>query len=604
MLKKSYFILVIIVLSTISIHAQEAVKTSKTSWGDQGNGTYANPILLGDYSDPDVIRVGKKYYMVCSEFHFMGMPVLESEDLVNWKIISQVYRKLDFDGYGNMSKYGEGSWAPAIRHHNGTFYIYFCSPNEGLFVATSTNPTGPWDTQLIKKVSGWEDPCPLWDDETNTAWLGHSKLGGGPIIIHQMSLDGMQLLDDGVTVYNGNVAEGTKLYKHNGLFCICIPEGGVSTGWQTIMFSRKINGLYGKPHRILEQGSTQINGPHQGGLVDTPDGQWWFFHFQSHDPQGRVVHLQPVDWSDTYPIIGMDYDNNGIGEPVAAWTKPNTGINVEAYAPQSNDDFTSTQLGWQWVFNHNPVDDHWSLTEKPGWLTIMPMKASSLRDSRNQIIQKMMGYMSQATTLLDFSELATGERAGLQFSGSNYRGIGIRMFHGAAHIYIDTEGGYSDIKVLDKGIQKVWLRIIIDGINNQHQFLYSLDGNIYIKAERVFDTGSRDWKGPHIGFFSYASDEGTGKAHFDNFEYIYDGPGGFSETTPTIIEGHYTNQDISGTKIYRTTEGIYVDSTKSEPVKIFSTNGKLINQGFSNELIRMNDSGPYIVKLAKSSYKL
>jgi beta-xylosidase len=598
--KRQILLLTFAFLTAMPTMAQEATPLTATSWGDQGNGTYANPVLLGDYSDPDVIRVGNKYYMVCSEFHFMGMPVLESDDLVNWKIIGQVYRKLDLPGYDNMKKYGEGSWAPAIRFHNGTFYIYFCSPNEGLFVATAKDPAGPWETKLIKEVQGWEDPCPLWDDDTNTAWLGHSRLGGGPIIIHQMSLDGMQLLDEGVTVYNGDVAEGTKLYKHNGLFCICIPEGGVSTGWQTIMFSRKINGMYASAHRVLEQGSTNINGPHQGALVDTPDGQWWFFHFQSHESQGRVVHLQPVDWSGTYPIIGKDYDGNGIGEPVKAWTKPATGVNVSPYGPQSSDDFSSTQLGWQWEFNHNPVDDHWSLTETPGCLTLMPIKASALRESRNQVVQKMMGYKSQATTILDFSDLANGERAGLLLSGNKYAGVGVRMNNGTGWVYVETDGAKFDVNSLGTATQ-VWLRVDINAVNNQNQFYYSVDGVNYTKAGRTFETGSRDWKGPHVGIYAYAaSEEDTGKARFSQFCYIYDGPGP-SSVAADIREISVSDQAESNTKVYRTAAGIYVDSASVEPVKVYTIGGRLICQGLSNQMISLPDTDRCIVKLQNAT---
>lgn len=502
-----------------------------TTWGDQGDNTYANPILCGDYSDPDVIRVGEKYYMVCSEFHFMGMPVLESDDMVNWKIIAQVYRSLDYDGYSSMAKYGEGSWAPAIRYHDGRFYIYFCSPNEGLFLCTANSAAGPWSKPtLIKQVHGWEDPCPLWDDDTNTAWLGHSKLGGGPIIIHQMSLDGTQLLDDGTTVYNGDVAEGTKLYKHNGLFCICISEGGVSTGWQSIMFSKKITGPYAKAHKILEQGYTKVNGPHQGALVDTPNGQWWFFHFQSHDPQGRVVHLQPVDWSGTYPVIGVDYDKNGIGEPVKTWKKPDTGVQTEPFAPQATDDFSSTELGLQWEFNHNPDSTHFSLTEKPGWLVVKPMHADSLRGSRNQTVQKVMGYSGVATTKLDFSALAEGTRAGLLLTGAKYCAIGIMKKDGKNLLYTENEGTLStDVSVANGNGNEVWLQVKMDATAGTNQFYYSLDGTTFQSLGDAFTEGSRDWKGPHVGVFAYTTGEESGQAAFDNFVYDFDGPGNLNK---------------------------------------------------------------------------
>jgi beta-xylosidase len=170
-------------------------------------------VLNADYSDPDVVRVGDRYYMVCSEFQHMGMPVLESEDMVNWKIVAQIYSRLDFPNYDKMNGYSNGSWAPSIRYHAGKFYVYFCTPVEGLFMSTAEKAEGPWSPLVeVKHIERWEDPCPFWDED-GKAYLGHSLRGAGPIIIHKMSDDGSQLLDDGVTVYTGPVAEGTKIFK-------------------------------------------------------------------------------------------------------------------------------------------------------------------------------------------------------------------------------------------------------------------------------------------------------------------------------------------------------------------------------------------------------
>ena len=180
-----------------------AAADSDLRWGDLGDGTFANPVLNADYSDPDVIRVGNKYYMTCSEFHYMGMLILESDDMVNWRIISRVYDSIDLPGYSDMTKYASGTWAPALRYHDGKFWIFVCTPDEGLFMTTASNPTGPWEPlHLVKGIEKWEDPCPFWDDD-GTAYLGRSRHGAGPIILHRMSPDGRELLDDGVEVYRG-----------------------------------------------------------------------------------------------------------------------------------------------------------------------------------------------------------------------------------------------------------------------------------------------------------------------------------------------------------------------------------------------------------------
>ena len=277
------------------------------SWGDQGDGTYKNPVICADFSDPDVIRVNGKYYMVASDFHFLGMQVLESEDGVNWRYASQIYSRFDMPGWNTMAHYAGGSWAPAIRYHNGMFYVYFCTPDEGLFMSTAKSAHGPWSPlHCVRSVAKWEDPCPFWDDD-GQAYLGRSRHRAGPIIVHRMSADGRQLLDEGITVYTGPVAEGTKFMKRNGYYYLIIPEGGVGTGWQTVLRARNIYGPYER-RIVLEQGSTTINGPHQGALVEGANGEWWFYHFQETPVLGRIVHLQPVRWENDWPVIGQDLD--------------------------------------------------------------------------------------------------------------------------------------------------------------------------------------------------------------------------------------------------------------------------------------------------------
>lgn len=325
-----------------------AVSLQAQHWGEQGDGTFCNPILPTDLSDPDVIRVGDRYYMVASDFHFLGMQILESSDMVNWHVVTQLYDRFNFPGWDTMEHYAGGSWAPSIRWHDGRFWVYFCTPDEGLFMTSAERPEGPWSKLLlVKAVKKWEDPCPFWDED-GKAYLGHSLYGAGPIIIHRMSEDGTRLLDEGTTVYTGPVAEGTKIHKWNGYYYMSIPEGGVCCGWQTILRSNSIYGPYERKV-VLEQGTTAINGPHQGALVDTPDGDWWFYHFQEWSPLGRIVHLQPVRWADGWPLIGIDLDGNGIGEPVAEWKMPlGSSSRSEIGNEVWKDDFGNSTLKPEW----------------------------------------------------------------------------------------------------------------------------------------------------------------------------------------------------------------------------------------------------------------
>jgi beta-xylosidase len=492
----------------------EFVNIDTEGWGDQGNGTYTNPVINADFSDPDVIRVGQKYYMVASDFHFMGMQVLESEDMVNWRYISQIYDKINEPGWDQNQHYAGGSWAPAIRYHDGLFYVFFCTPDEGLFMSTAQDPHGPWaPLHLVKRVKKWEDPCPFWEDDgedqssDGQAYLGRSRHGAGPIIVHKMSPDGKQLLDEGVTVYEGPVAEGTKFMKRNGWYYLIIPEGGVGTGWQTVLRSKNIYGPYER-RIVLEKGSTKVNGPHQGALVDAPDGSWWFYHFQETPVLGRVVHLQPVRWQDDWPLMGIDYDGNGIGEPVHTWQKPIMQTS-EGYQLQTDDDFSGPALGLQWQWNHNPEDSHWTLKERNGWLTLKAQPADSLKASRNMLTQKVIGYQSESTTLLT----TQGDcYAGLFCSGKEFRGIGLCK----EGVFMESHGKR---QIVAKGKYKqLWLRVSNDCTANRHQFSYSTDGQHFVNIANAFPMRSGYWKGIRVGLFCYGN---GGKAQFDWFTQKY-----------------------------------------------------------------------------------
>ena len=466
------------------------VEVDTEGWGDQGDGTYRNPVLNADFSDPDVIRVGNKFYMVASDFHFMGMQVLESDDMVNWRYISQIYRRFNEPGWDANQHYAGGSWAPSIRYHNGLFYVYFCTPDEGLYMSTASNPAGPWaPLHLVKRVAKWEDPCPFWDED-GQAYLGRSQHGAGPIIVHRMSADGKTLLDEGKTVYEGPIAEGTKFMKRNGWYYLIIPEGGVGTGWQTVLRARNIYGPYER-RIVLDQGSTGVNGPHQGALVDAPDGSWWFYHFQKTPVLGRVVHLQPARWEADWPVIGIDYDKNGIGEPVAAWKKPVSSVGTASF--QTCDDFNGA-LGLHWQWNHNPVDTHWNLTDRKGWLTLKAMPADSLKMVRNMLTQKVVGYQSESTTKVS---IKGDSYAGLFCSGKLFCGVGLCK----DGVFTEFAG---QRKLIAKGsYQEVWFKVTNDCQQNRHLFYYSIDGEHYQPAGSAFSMRGGYWKGIRVGVFNY-----------------------------------------------------------------------------------------------------
>jgi beta-xylosidase len=381
---------------------------------------YRNPVLFADYSDPDVIRDGKDFYLVASSFEFVpGLPILHSRDLVHWEISGHVLPRLNFGPEYDMKgamRYGRGVWAPAVREHNGLFYMYFPTPDEGIFVSTAPKMTGPWSAPVaVIAGPGWEDPCPFWDDD-GKAYLVHSKLHAGPLILHRMAPDGKTVLDEGKIIVQDPVhlptLEGPKLYKRNGWYYIFAPEGGVGPGAQAVLRSRNIYGPY--DYRIvLAQGTTKVNGPHQGGYVETPDGKGWFVHFSLRGAHGRIVYLEPVRWENDWPVMGDAAPGATTGQPVAEWPMPVVVPGTAGTGPQTSDEFNQATLSPMWEWNHNPEDAHWSLTERKGYLRLHPMFAEDLLHARNTLTESMQDESLDFTTRVDVEHMQDGDRAGV-----------------------------------------------------------------------------------------------------------------------------------------------------------------------------------------------
>lgn len=381
---------------------------------DQGDGTYRNPVLFADYSDPDIIRVGDDFYLTASSFNCVpGLPILHSKDLVNWEIIGHAIQRFD-DKRFDLPQHGNGIWAPSIRYHDGWFWIFVGDPDAGILMTKAQDPAGPWSPlHVVKEGKGLIDTCPLWDDDGN-AYLVHawanSRAGINSILtVHRMSPDGTKLLDDGQMVYDGRngvapTLEGPKFYKRNGWYYILAPAGGVKPGWQLALRSKNAFGPY-EAKRVLEQGSTKINGPHQGGWVELKSGESWFLHFQDLDAYGRVVHLNPVHWVDDWPLMGMDMDGNGVGEPVARYKKPGVGKIYPLVTPAESDEFDAATLGLQWQWQANPQENWSSLTAKPGWMRLnalaMPAEAKNLWTAPNLLLQKLpaLAFVATATSM-------------------------------------------------------------------------------------------------------------------------------------------------------------------------------------------------------------
>jgi beta-xylosidase len=490
--------------------------------------SYKNPILYADYSDPDVIRDGANYYLIASTFHFVpGIPILESPDLVHWTIVGHVVQRLTMDPRYSMiggDRYGLGIWAPSIRRHNGLYYVYFPTPTEGIFVSTAFRITGPWSAPTaVMNQPGLEDPCPFWDDD-GKAYLIHSKTGAGPLILHRMSADGRRVLDKGKVIVDDPqhlpVLEGPKLYKRNGYYYIFAPFGGVGGGAETVLRSRQIYGPY--EHRVvLAQGDTKINGPHQGAYVETPDGEGWFVHFQSVGAHGRIVHLEPVEWQDDWPVVGKDPDDVVTGEPVPSGPIPgHPKVLPKALSdqrPQTTDEFSATKLGAQWEWNHNPDDAHWSLTARRGYLRLIPMRAEDLLDARNTLTQCMQDNSFEFTARVDLAGMRSGDHAGLAMfeklpSGLEVVQAGSERRLDYFHFKDRVPGPALTGTVLE-------LRVQVDG--DEARYSFSLDdGQTFAALGAPTPIRFSWWKGSRPSLFAYTTeDTDPGAIDFDWVRY-------------------------------------------------------------------------------------
>jgi beta-xylosidase len=501
----SFSIVVLILTISSFIHGQV--------WQpDQGDGTYKNPIIFADYSDPDVVRVEKDFYLVASSFTCMpGVPVLHSPDLVNWEIIGHVYQKLPLEKY-NKPQHGEGSWAPSIRYHQGTYYVYFCTPEDGLFMASTTNPADEWQLHHVVRTSQWEDPCPIWDDDGN-AYLVRGKLRGCQLFLHKLSPDGKKILDNGVLIFedmhNQPTIEGPKFLKKDGYYYILAPAGGVPTGWQTVLRSKNIYGPY-EQKVVLERGSTEINGPHQGGLVELESGEWWFVHFQDRGAYGRIVHLQPVKWKEGWPLMGVDLDGNGIGEPVLVCKKPDVGRTYPARIPQTTDEFDGEKLGLQWQWQANPGNDWYELIKGEGVLRLYavnnPTEDGNLWYSANIFVQKFPAPEFTVTTKMRFYPGDAGEKAGLTIMGRSHAYLALikkDMEVRLAYCEGSNAGGGGKAEEIE-GIPwqggDVYLRVKISS-GAVCRFSYSADNKTFTPIGRDFEGSAGVWIGAKVGIF-------------------------------------------------------------------------------------------------------
>lgn len=554
----------------------ETSKAQTGSFGDQGDGTYINPILNADYPDSDIEQVGDTYYMITSKQHMSpGMPILESKDMVNWSNVGHAFPRLSWApeyNWDRMNGYSFGVWAGDIAYHDGLWYVYQIDYQHGLMVTTAKDIRGPWSEpiMMLPKKDVLDDPAVFWDEETKKAYIlintgekqksPDNKIIGNENRLYEMSWDGTKILDEGKLVYTGMGAEAAKIYKIEDVWYIFLAQwtmGDTSTRpgvknpkndrKQIVLRSKEsIYGPY-EVRTVMEKG-TEFNdrSASQGGLMQAPDGSWWYMHqlIQNDDIpfQGRPQCLEPVTWIDGWPIIGVDEDEDGIGEPVKRHKKPIDGYPITA--PSSDDDFSSDTLGFQWEWNHNPRNSHWSLTERPGWLRL---KASKVLDdapdhgpkinqwtnndgsdtafwrASNTLSQRIMGITTgTAVAKFDISGMQPNQLAGFVRYGGVYNLLGVEMAKdGTKHLFYMNS--FAE-KTIGPQISSDHIYIRTSNARDKATYEYSFDGKAFKAFGPSFTIAFGKWTGDRLGFFTWNEKQDAGYIDVDWFTYNYDGP--------------------------------------------------------------------------------
>lgn len=520
--------------------------------------TYTNPVLHMDYSDPDAVRVGEDYWMTASSFNcFPGLPILHSKDLVHWELVGAALTDYPSDGsaddFRTTVHHGKAVWAPAIRYHDGWFYIFVGDPDRGIFMVRTQDPAGEWEKPVwVVREKGFIDPCPLWDSD-GRAWLSHGLAGSraglkSVLFVAPMSPDGTRLEGPSRIVYDGHMTqptiEGTKFYKRDGWYYIFSPAGGVATGWQTVLRSKDPYGPW-EERIVMAWAPGTINGPHQGAWVDAPDGSSWFLHFQDKGAYGRIVHLQPMQWlADGWPLIGEDPDGDGVGQPVSGGMVPSViaGSDPSVIAGCDRQSPIGLPLAWQYPAIPGP---YWHMALPDGvrlYSVEQKWPYTSLWDCPNVLQQKFPAEYFQVTARLSFQPnpqlKERGETAGFVVMGNDYAGLRITdTADGAALSYIECIGASkgasetaSQLCVLpytahpqphqyesrnvplvsypDRQEATLWVKLEVAPKSVEGnvpdaicRFSYSPDGDNWTQAGSPFTAAPELWIGAKWGFF-------------------------------------------------------------------------------------------------------
>jgi beta-xylosidase len=562
-MKAAELLIVIAAALALPAHAQQEARpaaglASKTWMPDNGNGTFTNPLFYDEFSDPDLIRVGDWFYLTGTTMHAMpGLPVLRSKDLVNWEFLSYAADRLDFgpgfrleDGKGI---YGQGIWAPSLRFHNGTFYIFTNINGRGTQIYSATDPKGPWKHSEMKR--SLHDLSVLFDDDGKAyvVW-DHQQMR-----IAELTADLTDIVPGTEKVLFAKTAgmgEGAHFYKIDGKYYIL--SANYAGGFR--MPAARADHVYG-PYEVNQaiskdegfgmargyrlrnnQPPFQIDAPnpasrdatalHQGGIVLTQAGEWWGFSMMDYNSVGRLLSLAPVTWKDGWPWFGLP---GNLGRNPRTWAKPRTAAAQAITVPyERSDDFSAAALKPVWQWNHAPVDGQWSLTERPGFLRLHALPAATFWQARNSLTQRAIGPVSSPTVALDVAGLQDGDVAGLALLNLPYATLGVEKSDGKLSIALYDQASNQHRRA---GVEatRLWLRAECDFLSEKARFSYSVDGENFVRIGGDFTMIFQltTFQGVRYALFNYNTQSRQGgTADFDSIDLYQPYPHGLMRPIP------------------------------------------------------------------------
>ena len=521
---RNFLLIVVGLIFCHNIIAQPEKWGYWTKWGDQGNGTYLNPIIPSDYSDIDCIRVGDDYYAISSTMQFSpGMTILHSKDLVNWRIcgniiadLTEISPALNWD---RMNRYGRGVWAGTLRYHNHRFYLYFGTPDEGYFMTSASQPEGPWEplTPLLSEA-GWDDCTVMWDENGEACFVGTHFADDYKTYLFKMSADG-KLIDreSALLINSGNGREANKLIKVNGWYYLIFSEH--KSGIGRYVMAKRAKNMFGpyQEEKQLALPSCEAMEPNQGGIIQGKDGNWYFLtHHGTGDWSGRIVSLLPVVWENEWPIIGKS--KHGIGSMV--WSGKLPSKDGDKFKIQRSDNFNSSILNSQWQWNYQPRSEMYSLTDRPGWMRLKafrPLKPNQLLKAGNTLTQRCFRKeKNEVVVKMDISKMANGQRSGLCHFSSQHGAIGVFK---EGDIYFLEFRENDEVKRIRKiRTQYIWFKSNwgLDGVS---YFSYSLDGKSFSTLDASYQMVWGFYRGDRIGIYCFNDEREEGFVDIDYFMY-------------------------------------------------------------------------------------